>query len=111
MRPLTCIAFLGSVAAVTACQSNAPRPGAVQISLDWQAPDTCRVSIAGETLNKRDSDRLIQALERATTKSHDAFLRTGDLNVPYKCVGSVIITAQQAGFEHIGFTAEPPPKR
>jgi biopolymer transport protein ExbD len=33
----------------------------------------------------------------------------GDVNTPYKCVGGVVATLQQAGFLKVGFISEPPP--
>jgi biopolymer transport protein ExbD len=33
----------------------------------------------------------------------------GDINTPYKCIGAVIITMQEAGFQRVGFISEPPP--
>jgi len=33
----------------------------------------------------------------------------GDINTQYKCIGAVIITMQEAGFQRVGFISEPPP--
>ena len=33
----------------------------------------------------------------------------GDINTPYKCIGAVVITMQEAGFQRVGFISEPPP--
>jgi biopolymer transport protein ExbD len=33
----------------------------------------------------------------------------GDINTQYKCIGAVVITMQQAGFQRVGFISEPPP--
>ena len=33
----------------------------------------------------------------------------GDVNTPYRCIGSTIFTMQQAGFVKVGFISEPPP--
>jgi len=31
----------------------------------------------------------------------------GDINTPYKCIGAVIITMQEAGFQRVGFISQP----
>ncbi len=33
----------------------------------------------------------------------------GDINTPYKCIGAVIMTMQEAGFQRIGFLSQPGP--
>ena len=33
----------------------------------------------------------------------------GDVNTPYKCIGAVIITMQEAGFQRVGFISQPGP--
>ena len=97
-------------AMLAACNSTAPKASSVPISVTWEAPDTCRIGVEGQTyLVGRDDSRLTAALRQARAKSRNAFLQTNDPNVPYKCVGGTIITLQQAGFEHVGFIAEPPP--
>ena len=32
----------------------------------------------------------------------------GDINTQYKCIGAVILTMQEAGFQRVGFISEPP---
>ena len=31
----------------------------------------------------------------------------GDINTPYKCIGAVILTMQEAGFQRVGFISQP----
>jgi len=31
----------------------------------------------------------------------------GDVNTPYKCIGAVILTMQEAGFQRVGFISQP----
>jgi biopolymer transport protein ExbD len=31
----------------------------------------------------------------------------GDINTQYKCIGAVIITMQEAGFQRVGFISQP----
>ena len=33
----------------------------------------------------------------------------GDVNTPYKCIGAVILTMQEAGFQRVGFISQPGP--
>jgi len=33
----------------------------------------------------------------------------GDVNTPYKCIGAVVITMQEAGFQRVGFISQPGP--
>ena len=93
-----------------ACQSTVPKPASVAIEIAWQAPGTCRIIVAGQSyVVGADDAGLKEALKRAIAKSRDAYLKSDDLNVPYKCVGAAIIMAQEAGFKRVGFVAEPPP--
>ncbi len=32
----------------------------------------------------------------------------GDINTQYKCIGAVILTMQEAGFQRVGFISQPP---
>jgi biopolymer transport protein ExbD len=108
----------GSFSAITAllvgllgaCQSTTPKQASVAIDVEWQPPETCRILVAGQSyILGADNVRLMKALKRAIATSRDAFLKSNDLNVPYKCVGGAIIMAQEAGFKRIGFIADPPP--
>jgi hypothetical protein len=93
-----------------ACQSTAPKPASVAIEVAWQAPETCRIIVAGQSyVVGADDAGLKEALKRAIATSREAHLKSNDLNVPYKCLGAAIIMAQEAGFKRIGFIAEPPP--
>jgi biopolymer transport protein ExbD len=33
----------------------------------------------------------------------------GDINTQYKCIGAVILTMQEAGFQRVGFISHPGP--
>jgi hypothetical protein len=93
-----------------ACQSTAPKPASAAIEIAWQAPETCRIIVAGLSyVVGADDAGLKEALKRAIATSREAHLKSNDLNVPYKCLGAAIIMAQEAGFKRIGFIAEPPP--
>jgi len=98
------------VGLLEACEPTAPTPASVAIEIAWQAPETCRIIVAGQSyVIGADDARLKEALKRAIATSRDAHLKSDDLNVPYKCVGAAIILAQEAGFKRVGFIAEPPP--
>ena len=78
------------------------------LNIDFTPPDTCRVSVDGRSFQlPADEQPLLESL--GALKNGVSGVRVaGNADIPYRCVGHAIFVAQRAGFEQIGFTAEPP---
>jgi biopolymer transport protein ExbD len=68
--------------------------------------------ITSTELLKRASDNLtavVDSIGEANIKPDDipeVHIR-GDINTPYKCIGGVVYTMQNAGFVKVGFISQP----
>ena len=69
--------------------------------------------IGHEELLKRGADRLKGIVDRLgssiTPEDIPEVHIRGDVNTPYRCIGGVVYTMQQAGYVKVGFISEPPP--
>jgi hypothetical protein len=79
------------------------------IKLTLTPPDTCQAAVGGKSyVLPRDQQALLTALEIEKKRFKNARV-DGDYNtVPYRCFGSAVFTAQQAGFKRVGFISQPP---
>ena len=94
------------------------KPQNVNLSVKGDGAGGCEVFWGTQKVNQKDLlDRSVQKLKDEVAKlggpSHvtadnlpEAHIR-GDVNTPYKCVGAVVTTLQQAGFLKVGFISEP----
>ena len=109
LRPLLAL----SLAAV-ACASGSGREDpdeTLVIALAWEPPASCRVSFLRHTfVLPGEEEQLRQALVRERAQRADALV-AGDAGIPYRCFGHAVFVAQGAGFESVGFIAEPPTAR
>jgi biopolymer transport protein ExbD len=98
-------------AALAACtgERGAGVSPSTDISIGYQPPNTCLITVGGRTYNlATELEAADAALKRELGSHPDAHLKA-DTNVPYKCMGGVILTAQRAGFKRIAFISQPPP--
>jgi biopolymer transport protein ExbD len=69
--------------------------------------------IASQDLLKRGSEKLKAVVDRLgdqiTADDIPEVHIRGDVNTPYRCIGAVIYTMQNAGFIKVGFISEPEP--
>ncbi|ODP38103.1 ExbD/TolR family protein [Sphingomonas turrisvirgatae] len=67
--------------------------------------------INSEDLLKRGSDKLKAVVDRLgdaiTPEDIPEVHVRGDINTPYRCIGGVIYTMQNAGFVKVGFISQP----
>jgi biopolymer transport protein ExbD len=94
------------------------KPENVNLSVKGDAAGNCDVFWQTQKVNQKDLlDRSVQKLKDEIAKvggpSHvtadnlpEAHIR-GDVNTPYKCVGAVVTTLQEAGFLKVGFISQP----
>lgn len=69
---------------------------------------SCTIEVEGR---KVTTDELL-AIARPEAKSGRCAHVDSDMaETPYRCLGGVIFTLQRAGFENVGFVAEPPPQQ
>ena len=108
MRPEPFLGLL--LGLVSGCQSGEraeQRLAVIEVAIE--APDGCRVSIDGTSFSLPKEEKALLARLMLKAKSFpDADIKK-DVSVPYKCVGGAIFLAQRAGFQRVGFIAEPPP--
>ena len=99
MARLTCAA-LAALCQATACAPQQP----VVISVGGVGAETaagCFVEVGGQRMSL---DQFTASARRWRGKYVQL---EGDINVPYRCVGSVIYTLQRAGVRDIRFISEP----
>ena len=104
------LAPVAAMALSAACQRSVTRE-MVEIGLTFDQPNTCRMVVNRESFTlPSDETEAKTALRRAAEKSPFASVR-GNTSIPYKCFGASLLLAQEAGFQRVGFVAEPPPAR
>ena len=103
-----------------AYQPTITKPENVSLSVRGGPGGTCEVYWQLTKVTQRDLlDRAVKKLEDQIKavggvqninedNMPEAHIR-GDVNTPYKCIGAVILTMQEAGFQRVGFISEPPP--
>lgn len=78
------------------------------IALSFEPPNTCRMTVNGQTFTLFTDEAGSLAALRQQAAVVSAATVTGDFRTPYKCFGGAVYLAQRAGFERVGFVAEPP---
>ncbi|TQL18015.1 outer membrane transport energization protein ExbD [Zymomonas mobilis] len=95
------------------------QPEDVALSVRAGPNDACEVYWNLTRVNSQDlSDRAVKKLKSEIDRQGgphtpglllpEVHIR-GDVNTPYRCIGGVIYTMQEAGFAKVGFISEPPP--
>jgi biopolymer transport protein ExbD len=110
MRRLLTVLLLATSSACAQQHINrgeAERP--TYVALGFQAPDTCSITVGGETfVLSKDQDAAIATLKRELV-IHPHALLVADQSIPYKCMGGAIVEAQRAGFKKVAFITMQPP--
>lgn len=98
-------------------EPNETKPENVLLAVRGQG-DRCEVfwgmaPITSGDLLKKGSDKLKAVVDRLGTNVTpddipEVHIR-GDVNTPYRCIGGVIYTMQNAGFVKVGFVSQPTP--
>jgi biopolymer transport protein ExbD len=103
-----CLAALLPMAAVLRAASGDKSKEVLQLAISFEAPNVCRVSVGDQSfLMPEQDDALLAALEPLVEKGRVLSI-VGAMEIPYRCIGHTIYTAQRAGFKKVGFVAEPP---
>lgn len=103
------IAVVAMAATAALASDRKPEPS-LPITMTHVPPDACTMTVSGQTfaLPKNDAAALavLQDLRRtwATASVGSA------ADIPYRCTAAVLLIAQQAGFDRIGFVGLPTPK-
>jgi biopolymer transport protein ExbD len=94
------------------------KPENVSLSVRGGPGGTCEVYWQLTKVSQKDLlDRAVKKLEDQIKavggvqninedNMPEAHIR-GDINTPYKCIGAVILTMQEAGFQRVGFISQP----
>lgn len=95
------------------------KPEDVSLSVRSGANGTCEVfwnltRVNSQSLSDRAVKKLKSEIDRQGGAQTPGLLLPevhirGDVNTPYRCIGGVIYTMQEAGFAKVGFISEPPP--
>lgn len=100
-----------------AFEPNETKPENVLLAVRGQG-DRCEVfwgmaPINSADLLKKGSDKLKAVVDRlgdnVTPDDIPEVHIRGDVNTPYRCIGGVIYTMQNAGFVKVGFVSQPTP--
>lgn len=83
--------------------------GKVVIQLALDPSGTCRAELGDSVFALPDDEAALSAALRSRASRARNATVLSDEHVPYKCFGRAIFLAQRAGFERVGFAAEPPP--
>jgi hypothetical protein len=94
--------LLGAALIVTGCATE--RTLRVQAGWSGEAGAPCTAEIEGRRIAMRD----LPAFARRW-RGREAHV-DGDVDTPYRCIGSAIYALQRAGFQRIGFISEPAPQ-
>jgi biopolymer transport protein ExbD len=101
-------------------EPTATKPENVNLSVKGDGQGGCLVywqtqKVTSKELLDRSVKKLKDEIEKVGGPSRvtadnlpEAHIR-GDVNTPYKCVGGVVTTLQQAGFLKVGFISQPDP--
>jgi biopolymer transport protein ExbD len=101
-----------------AYQPTITKPENVSLSVRGGPGGTCEVYWQLTKVTQKDLlDRAVKKLEDQIKavggvqninedNMPEAHIR-GDINTPYKCIGAVILTMQEAGFQRVGFISQP----
>ena len=99
-------------------QPTITKPENVSLSVRGGPGGTCEVYWQLTKVSQKDLlDRAVKKLEDQIKavggvqninedNMPEAHIR-GDINTPYKCIGAVILTMQEAGFQRVGFISQP----
>ena len=84
--------------------ANRARDTSFEVFVQAQAA-SCTIKVQGREVTMGELP--ILARREAMSRRH-ARVASDMADVPYRCVGGVIFTLQQAGFKDVGFVAAPP---
>lgn len=105
---VVCVATFLPMAAVLRAAIGGKSRDVLQLAISFEAPNVCRVSVSDQSfLMPEQDDALLAALKPLVEKDRVLSI-VGGMEIPYRCIGHTIYTAQRAGFKKVGFVAEPP---
>lgn len=113
MKRLHGLALIPLSAALAACELSSAYGAAssappLVLNLASRPPGSCSVHFAGHSFALPEQAAALQeALIQQRLRTSGAAV-AGDETIPYKCFGHALYVAQRAGFERVGFVAEPP---
>lgn len=102
-----CTVALLPMAGVLPAATGSKSKDALHLTIAFEAPDICRVSVGDQSfLMPEQDDALLAALKMLVKKGRNLSI-LGGIEIPYRCIGHTIYVAQRAGFKKVGFVAEP----
>ena len=101
-----------------AYQPTITKPENVSLSVRSGPGDTCEVYWQLKKVNQKelldmavkklkDQIEAVGGVQNITEDNMPEAHIRGDINTQYKCIGAVIITMQEAGFQRVGFISQP----
>lgn len=103
------IAMAGAALAATSADKKTET--SLQITMAHTPPGICTMTILDQSFTLPKDDIAATAALREARRSWTSASIGSAVDIPYRCTAAVIFVAQQAGFERIGFVAEPPPRK
>lgn len=106
-RSAVAIAALISLCPTPALAKNRQENGTLRLRVQFAEPAACKIDLEGKSFSlPDDEDALLAALKSRYAKGRRISVG-GGADIPYRCLGHAIYLAQPAGFEKVGFVAEP----
>lgn len=103
-----CIAALLPMTVIGRASTGAESRDVVQLTITFEVPDICRVNVGDQSFLMPKQDDTLLATLKPLVKKGRVLSIVGGMDIPYRCIGHTIYTAQRAGFKKVGFIAEPP---
>ncbi|MBJ7444149.1 MAG: hypothetical protein JHD32_07530 [Sphingobium sp.] len=105
---LLCFTVLLPIAVIVRAAAGTKTRDVLQLTITFEAPGTCRINVGDQSfLMPKQDDALLATLKPLVKKGRILSI-VGGGDIPYRCIGHTIYTAQRAGFKKVGFVAEPP---
>lgn len=107
--PLAILAMAGTALATTSADKKAEV--SLPITMAHTPPDICTMTVSDQLFTLPKDDAAAMTALRNARRSWTSASIGSEADIPYRCTAAVILVAQQAGFERIGFVALPPPPK
>lgn len=105
---ILCIAALLPMTVMVRAATGTKSRDVLQLTITFDAPDTCRITVGDQSFLMPTQDDALLATLKPLVKKGRILSIVGGGDIPYRCIGHTIYTSQRAGFEKVGFVAEPP---
>ncbi len=100
--------LIAACLAISGCSGRRGETSSLRIDVVLEG-EACRAIIGDKSFNPQDmaaTDAVLQPYVRQKGEAH----LVGGIDLPYRCIGSLIYNLQRNGFTKVGFISEPEPE-